>query len=197
MGRLARILLFGLLPALLPACLPESRNPVTPVEAAIPDDRLIGLWSGQVADEKIFLHVLKADHNKLDILVVSHRPDGGGAIDRYQGHISALGDRRFVNLQAVEDSTVDDSNPDLSFLIVGYDLAGPDRLVTRFLAEQPLVDGIAAGALTGEVTDEGEALGRSIVLSSDSADLAKYLAAGDSAAIFDRSVEFVRVSASN
>jgi hypothetical protein len=189
--------LIGFLPALLPGCLPESRNPVTPVEAAVADDRLIGLWSARVEDENLFLHVLKADHNKLDILVVSHHRDGSGAIDHYQGHVSALGDRRFVNLQPVEDSTVDDSNPDLSFLIVGYELAGPDRLVARFLAEQPLVDGIASGALSGEVTDEGEALGRNIILTSDSQDLAKYLTAGDSAAIFDRSVEFVRMPGLN
>ena len=195
MGRFVRNLLLGLLPVLLPGCLPETRNPITPPEAAIEDDRLLGLWSARVEDEDIFLHVLRADNNQLAILVVSHRPDGRGGIDNYQGHVSALGDRRFVNLRPVEDSTVDNSNPDLGYLIIGYDWDGPDRLVARFLAEQPLVDAIAAGTLTGSVTDDGAGLGRDVMLTAESAQLAAYLTAGDPAVIFDETLTFERAPA--
>lgn len=195
MGRFVQNLLFGLLPVLLLGCLPETRNPITPPETAIEDDRLLGPWSARVEDEDIFLHVLRADNNRLAILVVSHRPDGRGNIDNYQGHVSALGDRRFVNLRPVEDGSVDNSNPDLGYLIVGYEWDGPDRLVARVLAEQPLVDAIAAGSLTGIVTDDGSGLGRDVMLTAESAQLATYLAAGDPAVIFDESLIFERAPA--
>ncbi|MGH6930827.1 MAG: hypothetical protein ACREEE_00180 [Dongiaceae bacterium] len=149
----------------------------------------------RIEDENVFLHVLRATGGQLEVLVVSHRPDGSGGTDLYQGHVSALGDRRFVNLRPAGNTSVDDSNPDLNYLIVGYEFDDAGHLVAHFLAEQPLVDAIAAGTLTGEVTDDGDGFGRSIVVTADSSRLADYLAAGNATVILDKAMTFDRTPA--
>ena len=194
MRRIVFVLMLVMLAALpVAGCLPESRNPVGPLVNAIEDERLFGVWFVRFEDENIVLHILKDRDRRFDLAVVSHRADGAGAIDLYQGYVSAAGDRRFISLQSSEDSGADISNPELNYLIASYELDGNERLTVRFLTEQPLVDAIAAGRLAGEVTDNGDELTRSVLLTSDSEQLSAYLAAGDPALILDDALVFQRL----
>ncbi|MGH6962723.1 MAG: hypothetical protein ACREE7_19765 [Dongiaceae bacterium] len=196
MSPVVRRLIAALLPPLLLAgCLPESQNPIAPPEAAIIDPQLPGLWMTQVEDEQLYLHVLKGDGHLYDVVSVSHRPDGRGATDLYEGYVTPVGDLRFANLQPIDSLDDDSGDIQATYFFTAYEFEGPDRLVVRFLAQQPLIDAIAAGKLKGEVSTANklQALGLDVLLTEEPARLAEFLATTDPAVLFDRSMTFRRV----
>jgi hypothetical protein len=188
---LPRLIASGLALLLLAGCLPESRNPIAPPTAAVADPRVLGIWVTQIEDEVVYLHVLRDKENIYDLVSVSHRPDGSGATDLYEGYIVKVGDRAFANLQPVGDSNAEGNDPAPTYFFVSYDLDGNDELTVHYLAEQPLIDAIAAGNLTGEVTQDQ--LGRNILLTDEPARIAAFLAAADPATLFDQTMTFRRV----
>jgi hypothetical protein len=188
---LSRLIASGLALLLLAGCLPESRNPIAPPTAAVADPRVLGIWVTQVEDEVVYLHVLQDKQNIYDVVSISHRPDGSGATDLYEGYIVKIGDRAFANLQPVSEADGEGEDPAPAYFFVSYELEGNDQLTVRYLAEQPLIDAIAAGTLAGEVTQDQ--LGRNILLTDEPARIAAFLAAADPAALFDQTMTFRRV----
>jgi hypothetical protein len=190
---LFRLVASGLALLLLSGCLPESRNPIAPPTAAVADARVLGIWVAQIEDEVVYLHILQDKENIYDVVSVSHRPDGSGATDLYEGYIVKIGDRPFANLQPVGDTDAEGNEPAPAYFFASYELEGSDQLTVRYLAEQPLIDAIAAGKLTGEVTEDQ--LGRNILLTDEPARIAAFLAAADPATLFDQTMTFRRVPA--
>jgi hypothetical protein len=193
MSALARLFASSLALLLLGGCLPESRNPIAPPSAGFADSRVLGTWVTRIEDEIVYLHILQGDDNIYDLLTVSHRPDGGGATDLYQGYLVKVGDRAFANLQPAGGAAVDGGEPEPAYFFASYEIEGADGLTVRFLAEQPVIDAIAAGTLAGEVTED--TLGRNILLTDDPARIAAFLALADAATLFDRSMTFRRLAA--
>ncbi len=197
MPAIIRRLIVALLPALpLAACLPESQHPIAPPEAAIIDPRLPGLWMTQIEDEQLYLHILKGDGNLYDVVSVSHRADGRGAADLFEGYVTPVGDLRIANLQPIDRLEDDSGDIQATYFFTAYEFDGTGRLIVRFLAQQPLIDAIAAGKLMGEVNQANklEALGLDVLLTDEPARLAEFLATTDPAVLFDRPMTFERVS---
>jgi hypothetical protein len=190
---LPRLIAGGIALLLLAGCLPESRNPIAPPTAAVADPRVLGLWVTQIEDEVVYLHILQDKENIYDLTSVSHRPDGGGATDLYEGYVVKVGERAFANLQPVSEADGEGEDPTPAYFFVSYEIEGNDQLTVRYLAEQPLIDAIAAGKLTGEVTQDQ--LGRNILLTDEPARIAAFLAAADPASLFDQTMTFRRVQA--
>ncbi len=174
-------------------CLPESREPITPAEQAVEEPGLLGLWGAAIEDGALHVHILRGEGAALEVLVISHEPDGSGDLDTYQAHVSLVGERRFANLHAATATEPDaiSDNP-APYLLLGFELPTPDELTVRFLAEETVSRAIERGELIGEMDDAGE--GVSIVITDESARIASFLAGADPATLFDQSFTFRRLS---
>lgn len=182
-----------LLLALPTGCLPESHEPVTPVDQAVEEPGLIGLWGAAIEDGAVYVHVRRGEGPALQVVMISQEPDGSGEVDTYDAHVSAVGQARFVNLIESGSATSNAiSGSTAPYLLVGYELPSADLLTIKFLGEQPVADAIARGDLTGEMDDAGE--GVSIVITDKSERIAAFLASADPATLFDRNFIFHRLS---
>lgn len=109
-----KILMFAALAALSLTACAGSRNPIAPLNAAIPTPELIGTWATAPADEQIYgctditahLHIYPLDtpdKNKIELLVVVANVKAPEKVGWYalDGYATRLSNGPFLNLQVV------------------------------------------------------------------------------------------------
>ncbi len=179
---------------ILSGCL-GSKNPITPPETAKIDERLLGAWvtTDLYYNETDYMHVMRQSSSGLmTIYEIRHyASEGGGSQSSAQGHVSILGDRRFLNLQRPPDAGAPDDTPRYTF--VAYDFDGSGNLIVHFLSERAVGEAFAAGGLVGKVEMNADFV--ATLISDSSERIADYLGSADTATLFDRQMTFRRVVA--
>jgi hypothetical protein len=188
-------LAFGALVAalFLSGCL-GSKNPITPLETAKIDERLLGAWvtTDLYYNETDYLHVMQQSGGGImTIYEIRHYENHDGSQSSGQGHVSVLGDRRFLNLQGPPDADAPDDAPRYTFLAYDFDAGG--NLIVHFLSERAIGDAFAEGRLVGKVEMNADFV--ATLVSDSSERIADYLGNTDTATLFGRQVTFRRVAA--
>ena len=186
-------LAFGALAAVifLSGCL-GSKNPITPPETATIDERLFGTWvtTDLYYNETDYIHVMRqGDGGRMTIYEIRHYENDGGSESSGQGHVSVLGDRRFLNLQGPPDADAPDDAPRYTFVAYDFDAGG--NLIVHFLSERAIGEAFAEGRLAGKVEMNADFV--ATLVSDSSERIADYLGNTDTATLFDRQVTFRRV----
>ena len=174
-----------LLTAVLAGCMPESKEPLAPPSAALPEPRLVGTWFARVEDDQVYLKIRERDGNWFDIANFDTTKDGKDTLVYYRGYVTQAGDRRIANLQEVGGANG-------SYFFATYRLESANRLVVRFISEKAVADAIKAGRLKGTVKESS--LGNDVTITDDPARIAEFLASADAAALFDKSLTFTRTA---
>jgi hypothetical protein len=183
---------FGALAAaiILSGCL-GSKNPITPPESATIDERLLGAWvtTDLYYNETVYMHVMQqAERGTMDIYEIRYNESHTGSESSGQAHVSILGDRRFLNLQAPADAGVPDDAPRYSFVAYEFDARG--NLIVSFLSENAIGKAFATGRLAGKVEMNADFV--ATLISDSSAHIADYLAGADLASLVERRMTFRR-----
>lgn len=184
----ARLATACALALLVAGCLPDSVNPLTPPEQAAEAPELFGLWQATIEDGTLYTHIYRSEGNRLAVVTVEHDGDGSGDTDRYAAHVSEVGGRRFINVQT--DAAA--ATGTMLYSIFGYEVGGGGTLTIGFLSTDLLADAIAAGKLSGNVSED--AFGRSVRLTGSGEEIARLLAETDPATLYERSMTFRRVA---
>jgi len=152
-----RIVGGALLAGVLAGCA-ASQNPLGPESEAVSEPRLVGTW--QYAGDKSggwdYLHVFPSGSGSTLEIVAINSADKGWAV--LSGYLTAVGERRFVNLRIVEASAALRADLDkqahkdsYSFVAVRFD--GDDRLSIAYPVEQ-LHAAVKDGRLAGETVGD-------------------------------------------
>jgi hypothetical protein len=170
-----------------------SKNPLGPTTAAISEPRLAGVWvSAGSAGDWEYLHILpSADGKQLQIVAVNEGDKSWAVLD---GYVTAVGQRRFVNLRLaaadpglmadVDKSGHKDSHP---FSFAAYTFDGDDGLSIAYPAEA-LHQAVKDGRLAGETSGDYD------VFVTDSSDkIVAVLGAVDDATLFKEPKRYRRV----
>lgn len=153
------VVIGALLSGLLGGCA-ASQNPLGPESDAVSEPRLAGAW--QYAGDKgggwDYPHVFPSGNGSTLEIVAVNSEDKGWAI--LSGYVTAVGERRFVNLRIINASAAlqadldkqarKDSHP-YSFVAVRFD--GDDRLSVAYPLEQ-LHAAVKDGRLAGEIVGD-------------------------------------------
>ena len=166
----------------LSACLPDSINPLGDPKTAAPDPRLIGNWSGTMNDEPATLAVTAGEGAMLDFRVVTRDAEGKEEWVKLGGFPAALKNRTYINVKFIEEADkVYDPN-EQNFYVCRYVLSDDGTLTVWTMAEQPVVDAIAAGRINGSVDGSDE--NRTIHITDSNVVLADFLGTADPNVLF-------------
>jgi hypothetical protein len=185
--RLVAVLLFAL------AGCAASTNPVGPASEAVGEPRLAGLWAYGGGDDRWeYLHILPSDDGKQVQIVAVNQGDKSWAV--LDGYVTAVGERRFVNLRLaaadaglmadVDKSGRKDSHP-YSFAAYAFD--GDDVLSVAY-PQEALYKAVKEGRLAGETSGDYD-----VFIGDSSANIAAVLGAVDEAALFNQPKQYKRV----
>jgi hypothetical protein len=180
-----RIISGLLLTAVLAGCMPESKEPLAPPSAALPEPRLVGIWFARVEDDQVYLKIRRREGNWFDIANFNTAKEGKDTLVYYRGYITQAGGRRIANLQEIGGANG-------GYFFATYRLESGNRLVVRFVGEKAIADAIKAGRLKGEVKESS--LGNDVTITDDPARIADFLAGADAATLFDKSLTFTRTN---
>lgn len=136
---------------LVMACVPVSRQPVTPHDAGGLDSRLFGAWYWAADDEYGYVHI--GTHWKtglLRVVMIDHRADGRLERNEYQGHSSQVDGHGYLNLQKIHSG-----GADADYLIVRY-VIDDQGLGIALMEEEQLRKDIEQGALAGTIDGASE-----------------------------------------
>lgn len=179
---LIRLLTAGALLAFLAGCLPGSVNPVTSPEAGLDAPELVGLWRSTVEEDTLYIHVLRGDGAALEVVAVTHAPDGSGSTDLYRAHVSAVGGRRYVNLRPAVAPT----DGRAQYWIVGYEPGDDDALTLLFLSAETLAQAVSDGRLAGDTMEDS--FGTNVRLTGSGQEIAAFLAGTSAKELFDQTL---------
>ncbi len=170
-----------------------SKNPLGPASEAVSEPRLAGVWAYEGGDDRWeYVHILPSDDGKqLQIVAVNQGDKSWAVLD---GYVTAVGERRFINLRLAAADTglmadVDktgrkDSHP-YSFAAYAFD--GDDVLRIGYPLEA-LHQAVKDGHLAGEVDGDYD-----VFVADSSANIAAVLGALDDAALFMEPKQYKRV----
>ena len=170
-----------------------SKSPLGPASEAVGEPRLAGTWAsdGNAGDWE-YLHILPSDDGKqLQIIAVNQGDKSWAVLD---GYVTAIGDRRFLNLRLaaadaglmadVEKSGRKDSHP---YSFAAYALDGDDALRIGYPLEA-LHQAVKDGRLAGETSGDYD-----VFIADSSAKIAAVLGALDDAALFKDPKRYKRI----
>jgi hypothetical protein len=113
-----------------------SRVPIAPVEKAVVDDRLVGVWwaTDSAASESIELIIYKFNEKEYS-LEMREEKQNSGQIEKDTLHLRAyiveIKGKRFFNVQMIESLDPDDRR----FFFFNYRMEQQDRMVIRPLED--------------------------------------------------------------
>jgi hypothetical protein len=173
-----------------------SKNPLGPSSEALSEPRLAGVWAyeGSGNDSWEYLHILPGDDGKQLQIVAVNQGDKSWAV--LGGYVTAVGDRRFVNLTLVAadagltadvDKTGRKQSHPYSFAAYAFD--GDDRLTIGYPVEA-LHQAVKDGRLAGETSGDYD-----VFIGDSSANIAAILGGLDDAALFKDPKRYRRVKA--
>ena len=163
------VLLFSLL---LPACVPESMNPLSDPASATVDKRLLGVWIGKMAgeEEDQYVHFVEAENSITEIVLVSHQEKREAGVAFYKMHPTTIGKTRYMNVKpyAPEDfknSELAEEIKSQGYIFARYAISGQgilniwilmDKKVREAVKKQQLKGKIAKGEGAVTITDTSE-----------------------------------------
>ncbi len=182
-----------LLSAIALAGCAASKNPLGPPSEAVSEPRLAGVWAGEGdAASGEYLHILPSDDGKqLQIVAVNQGDKSWAVLD---GYVTAVGERRFVNLRLadadaglmadVDKTGRKDSHP---YSFAAYAFEGDDVLRIGYPVEA-LHQAVKDGRLAGETDGDYD-----VFIGDSSATIAAVLGALDEATLFKQPKQYKRV----
>jgi hypothetical protein len=178
------------LAALLSGCL-GSKNPITPVDTAQIDERLLGVWvtTDMYHNETDYVHVMRRSGSTVTIHGIRYYGDGSGSQSSAQGHVSILGERRFLNLQGPPDAGGPEDAARYTF--VAYEFNGRGDLIVHLLSGSAIGEAFESGRLDGKVDVNPDFV--ATLVSDSSEHIAAYLQTADTSVLYEREVTFRRV----
>ena len=174
-----------LLAVTLAGCMPESKEPLAPISAALAEPRLVGTWMAKIEDDTVYLRIRQRDGNLLDIANFSVDENGKDTLVYYSAHVTEVGGKRFANLREIGSSSG-------NYFFASYGLDGSNRLVVRFVAEKAVIDAVKAGRLKGKVTESS--VGDDVEIDDEPARLAAFLTSTEPSVLFDKPLTFRRTA---
>ena len=173
-----------------------SKNPVRPASDAVSEPRLAGVWAyeGSGNDSWEYLHILPSGDGKQLQIVAVNQGDKSWAV--LGGYVTAVGNRRFVNLTLVAadaglmadvDKTGRKESHPYSFAAYAFD--GDDRLTIGYPLEA-LYQAVKDARLAGETSGDYD-----VFIADSSANIATILGALDDTALFKDPKRYRRVKA--
>lgn len=185
-------LLAGLLVAvLLSGCL-GSKNPITPADTAQIDERLLGAWvtTDMYYNETDYMHVMQqSESGVMTIYEIRYYGNNSGSQSSAQGHVSILGERRFLNLQGPPDAGRPEDAARYTF--VAYEFNDRGDLIVHLPSERAIGEAFEAGRLEGKVELNPDFV--ATLVSDSSEHIAAYLQSADPSALYEREITFRRV----
>jgi hypothetical protein len=173
-----------------------SQNPLGPESEAESEPRLVGTW--QYAGDKSggwdYLHIFPSGDGGMLEIVAINGEDRSWAV--LSGYVTAIGERRFVNLRIVDASAALKADLDkqqnresypYSFVAVRFDR--DDRLSIAYPVEQ-LHAAVKAGRLAGETVGDYD-----VFISDASAHIAALFSSLDDDELFKDPLPYRRVAA--
>lgn len=157
----------------LSACLPDSINPLGDPQSAAPDPRLVGNWSGTMNDEPATLAVTAGEGAKLDFRVVTQGAEGKEDWVKLSGFPATLKNQTYINVKFIEETDKVYDPGEQNYYVCRYVLTDDGTLTVWTMAEQPVVDAIAAGRINGSV--DGSKENRNIHITDSNVVLADFL----------------------
>lgn len=170
-----------------------SKNPLGPASEAVSEPRLAGVWAYEGGNDRWeYLHILPSDDGKqLQIVAVNQGDKSWAVLD---GYVTAVGERRFINLRLaaadpglmadVDKSGHKDSHP-YSFAAYAFD---GDEVLRIGYPQEPLYKAVKDGRLAGETSGDYD-----VFVADSSANIAASLGALDDAALFKDPKQYKRV----
>ena len=170
-----------------------SKSPLGPASEAVGEPRLAGTGASEGSGgDWEYLHILPSDDGKqLQIVAVNQGDKSWAVLD---GYVTAIGDRRFLNLRLVaadaglmadvEKSGRKDSHP---YSFAAYALDGDDGLRIGYPVEA-LHQAVKDGRLAGETSGDYD-----VFIADSSAKIAAVLGALDDAALFKDPKHYKRI----
>jgi len=174
----------------LAGCPVESDAPLGPVEEAVEDPAIYGLWFSNENDASTWFHIYRATDapaGTVEVTMVSTEADNSGEMERYSGHLTRLGDLFFGNVQG----PLGGGAPSGPYYIVNYRIAADGALEMRLLKGSAVQAAFAAKTLTG-----GTAEGKPDEYITDSSErIRAFIAASDPAQLFEAPIRLTPVKA--
>jgi len=152
----------------LPGCVPTSRFPLTDRDPREADPGLMGDWFHREKEEVLHLHVGRGKlAGSLRLVLVEVDSDGLLDLTRWTGHVSRLGQDRFLNLIEVPPET---ESP--GYIFVKYRVAG-DRLCLSLASNKGFEEAVRSGRLRGIV--EEAHYGNTVTVTEEQAGLQRFV----------------------
>jgi hypothetical protein len=190
-----RTIAIGLLCAVLLGGCAASKNPLGPESEAVSEPRLAGSWQydGDERGEWDYLHVLAGEHTTFQIVAVNSEERAWVVLS---GHVTAVGEHRFVNLRILQapqeiDADVErhgrkDTHP---YSFIGYRFEDDGRLVLAYPLEA-LHAAVMAGRLAG--TTDGD---YDVFITDEPAAISAVLGGLSDAELFREPIAYRRIAA--
>lgn len=144
---------------LLGGCLAESEQPIALADPAKPDARLWGTWLSEEEDGYMVAEVFATEDGKLQIALAEHDVEGIGKIDTYDAHVTQLPSGDYLNVKGPETED--------GYVFVKYKFDGTDQVSVWSMQNDPLVQAVKDGKLSGTTKFEGSDTDVRITASSE------------------------------
>jgi hypothetical protein len=168
----------------LAGCLPESINPIVPMNQTVRDARLDGAWAAREGDTQTFYHFglreKKGAVAWVDVVGVEHPKDGTLQTQCYGVLPARIGSHTYLSF--VPQSALGAKVRHGKFFFARYDFDWMGRLRIYMADEDALVKAVRAGKLHGTV--KSSQYGSSVTLTDTSAHIAAFVAASDDRELF-------------
>ncbi|MCZ6721526.1 MAG: hypothetical protein O7A65_08290 [Proteobacteria bacterium] len=171
-----------LLASALTGCVPESEHPLSSPDTAVIDERLVGLWTGVLVDEPMYLHVFRRSEQSLEILAVNPGDETTpGSWLVLAVHSSEIDGDWYMNAKSLAEEEMIHDLADEDYLLFRYEVTARGELVIWMMAGRIMND-VERGTLAGEI-ERGD-LFSSYRLSATTAELIEYIRRNGPEAVF-------------
>lgn len=142
-----RLVLAGLVAVWLTGCVPESENPIAPMDPSKTDARLWGTWLSTEEDGYLVAHVFATEAGAMTFSVAEHGVEGLGEVETYDGHVTHLESGDYINAVVTGEEA--------GYVIGKYKITDKDHLSVWFPESAALVQAVKDKKLAGTITDDG------------------------------------------
>ncbi|MGQ0658353.1 MAG: hypothetical protein ACT4NU_09705 [Chromatiales bacterium] len=153
MSSFAKLVVLAPATLLLSGCLTYTSHPLSPVEAAVIDQALLGDWRAPVEEDggRLDLQITPDDAHRLGMKTIETNADGRQSVLEYSAHGTEFNGTRYLNV--VEDGT---PQPARGYLLVKYLIVNGKELHISLIDEDAVKGAIRAGEITGIVEESSE-----------------------------------------
>ncbi len=188
-----------LLALFLPACVPESENPISDPAKATVDKRLLGVWAGKMIGEKEdqYIHFVEAENSITEIVLVTHQKKRGPGVSLYEMYPTVIGKNKYMN---VKRSVHDDfKTPEQvkemethGYFFTRYRISKKGILKIWIMMDEEVREAVKKGELKGNIARGGEG---DITITDTRDNIIKFIEADHKKDIFELIFTFNKVDA--